>query len=185
MQDGWAIEVAHIIPYALAKNPQCRQLHFWRMMEILFGATFTDRMFTTLLSDINGMDNLVCLDISIHWLFDHGRLTLTPFTLDKQLISLFGTYTGSYWLTIHYPKGMSNPELVTSSKIWEPAGVCPLVETSQVYIHSYADLPNQFLTAPNAAYFALRAYLVRLRERCSRRSTLEHYRRWIQQNNRQ
>lgn len=167
--DGWNIQVAHIMPYALACNPQCRRLDFWLMMELFYGVATTDKLFATLLANINSMDNLICLDVSVHSLFDRGRLTLTPFKIDREQISMFSGYRGPHLVTVNYPQGMSDPALIPSRNIWGTPGALPLVEDSQICIQHYADMPNEPRTPPKPAYFAWREYLVRLEDRCSRR----------------
>jgi len=77
-EHGFALEVAHIIPYALANDNSCRGLDFWNMLELFWGVDKTNRAFARVRNDINSTANLVTLDNSIHSMFDNGSLTLTP-----------------------------------------------------------------------------------------------------------
>ncbi|RPA99435.1 hypothetical protein L873DRAFT_1789588 [Choiromyces venosus 120613-1] len=102
MFDGFSIKVAHVIPYALVKNHGCRTLDFWKMLEMFYGTECTDTIFAAVAGNINCRENLVALDNSIDTLFENGRLSLTPKTLQGAPISVTDGYTGDYLLSVDY-----------------------------------------------------------------------------------
>ncbi|PUU73214.1 hypothetical protein B9Z19DRAFT_1135613 [Tuber borchii] len=106
VMDGWNIQAAHIIPHALCKNLQCRKKEFWLMMDFFFGVPMADRLFRELFANLNGPENLLSLDISVHSLFDNGHLVLTPYNVFNHPHSVYSTHTGSYFLRVEYPYGL-------------------------------------------------------------------------------
>jgi len=90
--DGFALEVAHIIPFALAKSADCRSRDFWRMLELFYGAEYTNSLFTnTICDNINDPSNLILLDNLIHAMFDNCSLLLPPLTHEGRPIDVLGS----------------------------------------------------------------------------------------------
>ncbi|PUU76814.1 hypothetical protein B9Z19DRAFT_1066349 [Tuber borchii] len=150
VSDGWPIQ------------------EFWLMLELFFGVEKTDQLFAQVSANLNGLQNLVSLDSSVHAMFDKGKLALTPLNpLTNERYTFFGPYRGRYLLTVGYPYGFSNPGLITSDKIWWLPGTWPVVENTGLYVPHWDDLPGQPRTPPSGHYFALRARLVWLPAQCS------------------
>lgn len=166
LSDGFDIQVAHVIPYHLAKNPQDRQVEFWKMLDLFCGAANTDTLFNEVHSKINGLENLVCLNVGVHSMFDHGTLTLRPSTFDGERLSIDSTYTGSYALTVNYPQGLSVPEHMQSTKISGISHIRPLYNNAQIEIQYRAHRDSQIRTVPRPSYFAIREWLLELNRLC-------------------
>ena len=98
----FASEVAPINPFAFANHPGCRDLDFWKMLEMFYGSEATDTMFSRLLDKVDSLENLVTLDNSIHARFNSGSFTLVPQTETRGEIPVINDYRGGYWLEIRY-----------------------------------------------------------------------------------
>ena len=94
VSDGSGEEVVPIIPFAFANHPRCRDLDFWKMLEMFYGSEAIDKVFAGLLEQVNSLENLVTLDSSIHGIFNSGALALTPGTATWDPIPVINDYTG-------------------------------------------------------------------------------------------
>jgi len=117
-EDGFALKVAHIFPYALANNDACRELDFWRVLELFYGLHITNRIFNAIRWNVNCLANLITLDNSVHFMFDNGRLTLTPETTEGVGIPILNNHRTDYMSRVRYPMGMSTPHLIQSTRIY-------------------------------------------------------------------
>ena len=181
--DGFALEVAHIIPFALAKSADCRSLDFWRMLELFYGVECTNSLFKSICDNINDPSNLVLLDNSIHAMFDNCSLLLLPLTHEGRPIDVLGSSQAplTYNLQIVYPKGkVTVPELIQSTKLLKKSGtaehdsqvegengkmrVMPVLSESQVQIKQQDPDSKASKTTvyplPSPGYFALRRFVL-------------------------
>lgn len=157
--DGFSIEAAHILPYALAKEAACRKLRFWSMLEIFFGVEHTDHIFDVTATNLDTLWNVVSLHNSIHSMYDNGRLVLVPMTLEGKPIPIHSTFDGAYKLQIRFPISLSVPEYIQSNKIIGKQGLNPLYDQSHVPI-----ILNPNGTAiPCPSFFAFRAFFTWLK----------------------
>ena len=174
MKDHYPIEIAHIIPFAFAKKKSCRNYEFWLLLELFFGIEKTNAMFEELSSNINGLENLVALDSSIHSMFDSGSLSLTPIDLGGTPITIANqSHEGSYHLEVDYPKGMTNPEYTQSTRIIGLSGYNTVYPKTKVGIFYYPNRPQNIQTLPRPDYFALRSVLVWLKQVCLNHAAAE------------
>lgn len=162
-QDGSTIEVAHIIPFDLANNPRCRDLDFWKMLEIFQGKEATDTMFAGVLDKINGLENLICLDSSIHSMFRNGSITLNPVTQDGDPIRIKNNHIGDYWLRVEYPPQLGMPEYIQSTKGLSAGEVRTLYSGNGVSLTNHDQMPGHLHTLPLPSFFALRASILSLK----------------------
>ena len=174
LSDGYDIQVAHVIPYHLAKNSQDRHVEFWKMLELFCGTADTDKMFKEVHSSINALENLVCLEIGVHSMFDHGTLTLRPCTFDDEELSFASTHEGSYALTVNYPQGLSEPKQMQSTKISGVRVIRPLYNDCQIEIQYRPHRNSQIRTVPRPAYFAIRQWLLYLNQLCRHEAQVEY-----------
>ena len=116
VSDGSGTEVVPIIPFAFVNHPSCRDLDFWKMLEMFYGSEATDKLFAGLLERVNSLENLITLDNSIHAMFNSGRLNLTPEKARIDPIPVIGDYRGRYWLKVQYPHGPPLPEPINLTK---------------------------------------------------------------------
>lgn len=72
LHNGFALNVAYIIPFTLIKSTKCPQLAIWRMLEFSSDIESANSLFNVLSEEVNHQDNLVSLDNSIHSMFDNG-----------------------------------------------------------------------------------------------------------------
>ena len=72
ISDGSSTEVVPLIPFAFANHPYCRDLDFWKMLDMFFGSEAIDTLFAGLLERVDNLENLVTLDSSIHAMFNSG-----------------------------------------------------------------------------------------------------------------
>jgi len=160
---GFPLEGAHIIPYAFANHPNCRTLAFWRTLDLFYGVKATDSIFDTLVANVNNLGNLVSLERTTHGMFDTGRLTLTPMTMDYVPITVFNEHSGSYFLRVNYPYGSPTSGLITSTRIvGAPPGVYSLEADYLVPILYDPQATNYTSPIPQPTYFALRLLLLEL-----------------------
>ena len=160
---GSGTEVVPIIPFALANHPRCRDLDFWKMLEMFYGPEAIDTVFAGLLERVNSLENLITLDNSIQAMFNSGRLTLTPETTMRDPIPVINDYTGGYWLNIGYPLGVCLPGYIQSTKNLSTGEVRTLYPWSRIAIACHEAMPGQAPTLPLPSYFALRAFLLSLK----------------------
>jgi len=165
-EHGFALEVAHIIPYALANHDDCRELYFWKMMELFAGVEATNGMFAGMRSQINDLSNLVTLDNSIHSMFDNRRLTLTPITPTGVQIPIVNDHSGDYFLWVRYPKGMPIPELIQSTRACGVGTVKTLFPDCVIPMKYRPGKQSGIPTPPHTSYFALREAMISLRQQC-------------------
>ena len=78
ISNGSGKEVVPIILFAFANHTNCRDLDFWKMLEMFYGSEATDKLFAGILERVNSLENLITLDSSIRAMFNSGSLTLTP-----------------------------------------------------------------------------------------------------------
>ena len=165
--DGSGAEVVPIIPFAFANHPRCRDLDFWKMLEMFYGPEATDKLFARLLEPVNSLENLITLDNSIHAMFNSGSLTLTPEKARRDPIPVINDYRGGYWLNIEYPPGPRRLELIQSTKGLRTGEVRTLYPRSKIAIACHEGMPGQASTLPLPSYFALRAFLLSLKNICA------------------
>ncbi|PUU80759.1 hypothetical protein B9Z19DRAFT_1063217 [Tuber borchii] len=156
-QDGSTIEVAHIIPFDLANNPHCRDLDFWKMLDIFQGKEATDTMFAEAIDKINGLENLICLDSTIHSMFRDGRIILTPVTHNGDRIHIKSNHIGDYWLRVEYPLELGMAEFIQSTKGLSAGEVRTLYWGNGVPLTNHNRMPGHPRTLPLPSFFALRA----------------------------
>ena len=161
--DGSSTEVVPIIPFAFANHPRCRDLDFWKMLEMFYGSEATDKLFAGLLERVNSLENLITLDSSIHPVFNSGRLSLTPEKAIRDPIPVINDYRGGYWLSIEYPPGPCRLELIQSTKGLRTGEVMTLYPRSKIAIACHEGMPGQASTLPLPSYFALRAFVLSLK----------------------
>ena len=159
---GSGTEVVPIIPFAFANHPRCRDLDFWKMLEMFYGLEATDKLFAGLLERVSSLENLVTLDNSIHAIFNSGALTLTPGTAIWDPIPVINDHTGSYWLIIGYP-GLRYSEFIQSIKGLSTGKVRILYPWSKIAIACHEGMPGHASTLPLPSYFALRAFVLSLK----------------------
>ena len=162
LSDASGTEVVPIIPFALANHPSCRDLDFWKMLEMFYGSEATDKLFAELLERVNSLENLITLDNSIHAIFNSGALTLTPGTATWDPIPVINDYTGGYWLDIGYP-GVRYAEYIQSTKGLSTGKVRILYPWSRITIASHEAMPGHASALPLPSYFALRAFVLSLK----------------------
>jgi len=159
--DGFAIEIAHIIPFALANQAGCRQMDFWRMLEFFWGVQYTNTLYDQISHEIDTTWNMVTLDNSIHAMWDKGAIILTPLTLNGVHINIGDVYFGSFDLEVSYPHPLRVPELIQSTKVIRQSAVCTLKEGSRVRVPRRLEFRN-----PRATYFTVRELIVRMKREC-------------------
>ena len=71
-------------------------LHFRKMIELFFGVETTNTVFNILHKNADGLDNLMALDKSIHWMFDNNTTTLSLLVFDIKLILVLSNDLSSY-----------------------------------------------------------------------------------------
>ena len=165
--DGSGTEVVPIIPFAFANHPRCRDLDFWKMLEMFYGAEATDKLFAGLLEPANSLENLITLNNSIHPMFNNGSLTLTPERARRDPIPVINDYRGGYWLNLEYPPWPRRLELIQSTKGLRSGEVRTLYPRSKIAIACHEGMPGQASTLPLPSYFALRAFLLSLKNLCA------------------
>jgi len=169
--EGFGIEAAHIIPYAFANQASCRNLDLWKMLKMFYGVEDTNRMCTTLASNVNSLGNLISLDNSIHSMFDNGTFKFEPLTLHLEPIPVFNSHIGSSLLQVNYRKPLTTPELIQSTRIYRiykenEKRVGPLFHKSKVPILYIANAQEYVRTIPLPGYFALRKLILDLQDLC-------------------
>ena len=157
--DGFKVEAAHILPFALANEARCRQYRFWSMLELFFGFEQTNHVFDVTVANLETLWNVVSLHNSIHSLYDSGHLVLVPMTMAGHLIPINSTHNGPYKLEIRFPKSLSEPELIQSNKILGKHGINPLYDRSKVTVFNNPNGPS----IPCPSFFAFRAWLTWLK----------------------
>ena len=162
VSDGSGTEVVPIIPFAFANHPRCRDLDFWKMLEMFYGSEAIDNVFAGLLERVNSLENLVTLDNSIHAMFNSGALTLTPGTATWDPIPVINDYTGGYWLDIRCD-GLPYSEYIQSTKGLSTGEVRILYPWSRITIACHEAMPGHASTLPLPSYFALRAFVLSLK----------------------
>jgi len=161
--DGSCTEVVPLIPFAFANHPRCRDLDFWKMLEMFYGSKAIDTLFAGLLERVNSLENLVTLDKSIHAMFNSGGLALTPGTATRDPIPVINDYRGGYWLDINYDQGVCSPDFIQSTKGFSPGEVGKLYPCSRIAIAYHETMPGYARTLPLPSYFALRAFVLSLK----------------------
>ena len=167
--EGFAIEGAHIMPFALANEASCRNLDFWQMLDIFYGKEATDMLFAGFAGKgINSLANLISLDNSIHSMFDNRTLRLAPLTPQYEPIPVFNNHIGSYLLRVDYKQTLSTPELIQSTRIHRTDGVTvgPLYGGSMIPITYKANVEEYIRTIPFPGFFALRLLICELQDHC-------------------
>ena len=172
--DRSGTEVVPIIPLAFANHPGCRDLDFWKMLEMFYGLEATDKLFAGLLEPANSLENLITLDNSIHAMFNSGSLTLTPEKARREPIPVINDYRGGYWLNIQYPHGPRLPEPIQSTKGLKTGEVMTLYPWSKIAIACHEGMPGQASTLPLPSYFALRAFVLSLKNICAYKPPPHH-----------
>ena len=162
LSDGSGQEVVPIIPFAFANHPSCRDLDFWKMLEMFYGSEAIDTVFAGLLERVNSLENLITPDSSIHAMFNSGALTLTPETATWDPIPVINDYTGGYWLDIAY-EGLCYTEYIQSTKGLSTGEVRILYPWSRITIACHEAVPGHASTLPLPSYFALRAFVLSLK----------------------
>ncbi|PWW80892.1 hypothetical protein C7212DRAFT_361372 [Tuber magnatum] len=166
--DWLPLDVAHIIPYALANHPQCRQFDFWKMLDLFLGAERTDVIWVMVSgSGVNGLENVFTVDKSIHSMFYKGTITFTPMTPQGSPITAATDHQGAYMLSVGYPMGMPSPELVTSGRIsgTNTAGALPAGAT--VPIECRQNGPQYASAIPSPSLWAIRSTIAKLQRICA------------------
>ena len=163
ISDGSSTEVVPLIPFAFANHPRCRDLDFWKMLDMFFGPEAIDTLFAGLLELVDSLENLVTLDSSIHAVFNSGALTLTPRVAVWDPIPVINDYRGDYWLDIGYDHGVRSSDFIKSTKGFSPGQVGTLHPWSRIAIACHEAMPGHALTLPLPSYFALRAFILSLK----------------------
>ncbi|PUU76295.1 hypothetical protein B9Z19DRAFT_1066755 [Tuber borchii] len=165
MWDGFPIEIAHIIPFALANETRCRQMDLWRMLEFFWGIDVTSKLYNQIARELDTTHNMVTLVITIHRMFDKGTITFIPKTPNGDRIPVsFSSYSGIYNLEVHYSTPLRVPELIQSTKVIGQNGAASaLLEDSSVQILP-KPLPSH--PYPRAIYFTLRELILWLKREC-------------------
>ncbi|KAG0635672.1 hypothetical protein HOY80DRAFT_1056522 [Tuber brumale] len=164
---GFAIEAAHIIPFAAANRPSCRGHDFWRMVEMFLGIDNTNKLFQEVRANLNSGANLVSLDNSTHAMYDNGALILTPLGPLFEPISVGSAPLTGYWLTVTYTMNMRIPQLIQSTKVLGPGPVRTLGPGCHVPMQ-YPVVPGQVIDdPPSTSYLALRALVTKLKMDCN------------------
>ena len=156
-------EVVPIIPFAFASHPRCRDLDFWKMLEMFYGSEAAEKLFVELLESANSLENLITLDNSIHGMFNSGRLTLTPEKARRDPIPVINDYRGGYWLNIQYPHGRRLPGAIQSTKGFRAGEVRTLYRWSRIGIACHEGISSPASTLPLPSYFALRTFVLSLK----------------------
>ena len=156
--DGWAVEVAHIMPFAFISEGRRRNLLFWQLVELFFGVEQTNQIFSSVARSIDSLWNLVSLDKSLHALYDSGHLVLVPVTTGGDPIPMSSSYSGTYLLQVRFPYSLSDPDLVTSSRIVGSEATQTLHDGSYVGIVFDPDAPSDIQRLPSPSHFAFRAW---------------------------
>ena len=166
LSKGFATEVVPIIPFAFANHPGCRDLDFWKMLELFYGSEATDTMFSRLLDKVDSLENLVTLDNSIHAKFNSGSFTLGPQTETRGEIPVINDYRGGYWLEIRYTQTPYLPEdflWIEGPSAGEIRQVYPWARIAIAY---HEGMPDYASVLPLPSYFALRAFILSLKDLC-------------------
>jgi len=178
-QDGSTIEVAYIIPFDLANNPCCRDLDFWKMLDLFQGKEATDTMFAGALDKINGLENLICLDSPIHSMFRNGSIILHPVTQNGDGIRIKNNDIGDYKLRVEYPSELDMPEFIQSTKGLSAGEVRTLYSGNRVPLTDHDQMPDHPRTLPLPSFFALLASILSLKHQSeyipTARDVLIHY----------
>jgi len=165
LSEGFRIEVAHIILFALASHPDCQNLDVWKMLEMFYGPESTNTLFTGVHNTIHGLENPTSLDSSIYSSFITGGLNLIP-THEDYPIHPLSHYTGDYWLSIDYCSKSGKPELIQSTNALNTSKVRTLLRLSKIHIAYHEQVPGLGSPSPLLSYFALRAFVLRLNDPC-------------------
>ena len=161
--DGASTEVVPLIPFAFANHPCCRDMDFWKMVEMFFGSEAIDTLFAGLLERVISLENLITLDSSIHTMFNSGALTLTPTTPSRDPIPVMDDYRGSYWLDIGYDHAVRSADFIQSTKGFSPGEVGKLRPWSRIAIACHEGIPGYTPTLPLPSYFALRRVILSIK----------------------
>ncbi|PUU82617.1 hypothetical protein B9Z19DRAFT_1061644 [Tuber borchii] len=167
LSNGSDSKVVPIIPFVFANHPRCRDLAFWKMLEMFYGTEAIDTLFAGLLDRVNSLENLIALDDSIHARLNSGWLTLTPETATRDPIPVINNYRGGYWLNLGYPQGLRLSEHIQSIKGLNAGEVRTLYPRSRIAIECHKAMPNQPPTLPLPSYFALRVFVLTLKNLCA------------------
>ena len=163
ISDGSSTEVVPLIPFAFANHPRCRDLDFWKMLDMFFGPEAIDTLFAGLLERVNSLENLVTLDSSIHAMFNSGGLALTPRTATDDPIPVINDYKGSYWLDIGYGHGVRDSDFIKSTKCFSSGQVGTLYPWNRIAIACHEAMTDHAITLPLHSYFALRDFILSLK----------------------
>ena len=163
ISDGSSTEVVPLIPFAFANRPCCRDLDFWKMLDMFFGSEAIDTPFAGLLERADSLENLITLDSSIHTMFNSGGLTLTPGTATRDPIPIINDYRGGYWLNIGYDHGVRESDFIKSTKCFSSGQVGTLYPWDRIAIACHEGMPGHAPTLPLPSYFALRAFILSLK----------------------
>ena len=167
LSKGFATEVVPIIPFAFANHPGCRDLDFWKMLEMFYGSEATDTMFSRLLDKVDSLENLVTLDNSIHARFDSGSFTLVPQTETRGQIPVINDYRGGYWLDIRYTQTPFLPEDFLWIEGPSASEIRQVYPRARIAIAYHEGMPDHAYALPLPSYFALRAFILTLKYMCT------------------
>ena len=170
--DGSSTEVVPLIPFAFANHPCCRDMDFWKMLEMFFGSEAIDTLFGGLLERVDSLENLITLDSSIHTMFNSGGLALTPGTATDDPIPVINDYRGSYWLDIGYGHGVRSADFIKSTKCFSSGQVGKLYPWDRIAITCQEEMPGHAPTLPLPSYFALRDFILSLKNTIAHKPSL-------------
>ncbi|KAG0641075.1 hypothetical protein HOY80DRAFT_1114795 [Tuber brumale] len=172
--DGFKIEVAHIIAPEPANHPGCRQLDFWKMLDIFYGTPANDTLFTGVLDRIHSLQNLISLDKVLHDQFVNGDLTLTPKTDDQYPMHPLYYDVGDYWLSVESNLVVAAPDIDLSrlAGCGGEAGI--LYQRSKVRMAYQDTKAGQSHTAALPSHFALRASILSPKHICENTPSWEY-----------
>jgi len=162
---GFGIEAVPIIPFAFANHPGCRDLDFWKMLEMFYGSEATDTIFSGLLDKVDSLENLVTLDNSIHAGFNSGSFTLEPETETRDQIAVINDCIGGYWLNIRYTQTPLLPEDFLWIEGLSTGEIRKVYPWTRIAIGYHGGIPDHDSALPLASYFALRAFIFSLKDK--------------------
>ncbi|PUU82615.1 hypothetical protein B9Z19DRAFT_1061642 [Tuber borchii] len=164
---GSGIEVVPIIPYAFANHSRCRDLDFWKMLEMIYSADTIDTVFTRLLVRFNHPENHITLDCSLHPMFNSGRFTVTSGKATIDQIPLIYNHGEGYSLNIGYPFEVCYPNWIKSTKGLSNDEVRTLCPMSSIDIACHEAMPVYATSLPLPSYFMLRSLVLKLKQTIS------------------
>ena len=85
------------------------------------------------------MDNLICLDIEVHSIFDHNTLLLKQLKFNNIFHLIFSIYIESYGLSVNYPESLSILQYLLLAKISIVQEKWPQYNDTQVELSGQAN----------------------------------------------